>query len=156
MDFQVVPHVGIGPVRLGMTRDEVRAVMPGQPYTFRKVPDAKHETDGYHECGFQVFYFGPIPTVEYIELCRDSGFRAFYRGVDVFETAADVMVSHVCRDADYDPDDPELGCCYVFPNLELSLWRPFEPDSPDAPDGWTFSTIGVGVRGYYSNPGTPA
>jgi hypothetical protein len=150
MDYEVIPHVGVGPVRLGMPRDQVRSLMPGPCRPFRKGPDALHETDAFHESGFQVFYGGTAPVAEYIELSRDSGFRALYCGVDVFATPADELVSRVARDAAFDPDDPELGHAYVFPTLDLSLWRPVTPEeTPDDPEGREFSTIGIGTRGYY-------
>jgi hypothetical protein len=147
--YEVIPHVGIGPVRLGMSRDEVRRAMPGPCQPFLKAPDASHETDAFHESGFQVFYSGTAPEAEYIELSRDSGFRALYRGVDIFATPADAVVSHVARDAAFDPDDCELGYSYIFPALDLSLWRPVLPESPEDMDGREFSTVGIGVFGYY-------
>jgi hypothetical protein len=149
IDYEVVPHVGIGPVRLGMSRDDVRRAMPGPCHPFLKGPDASQETDTFHENGFQVFYSGTAPVAESIELSRDSGFRALYRGVDVFATPADVVVSHVARDAAFDPDHWELGYSYIFPALDLSLWRPVLPESPEDTDGREFSTIGIGIVGYF-------
>jgi hypothetical protein len=133
-----------------MPRDQVRGVMPGPCEPFRKEPDSLYETDSFHGCGFQVFYGGRTPVVEYIELSPNCGFRALYRGVDVFVTPADEVVAHVVRDAPFDPDDPELGFGYIFPALDLSLWRPDLPESPEDPEGREFSTIGVGIEGYYS------
>ena len=147
--YEVVPHVGVGPVYLGMTRDEVRRVMPGPYEAFRKVPDAQHETDAFLSSGFQVFYGGELPVAEYIELSRESGFRAVYRGIDVFATPADEVVAHVCRDAAFDSADWELGYSYIFPDLDLGLWRPVLPESAADSEGREFSTIGVGVLGYY-------
>lgn len=155
MDYEVTPHVSVGPVRLGMTRDQVRNLMPGPCEPFPKERDALHETDAFHESGFQVFYGGPAPVVEYIELSRDSGFRALYRGVDVFATPADELAAHIAHDAPFDPDNGELGYSYIFPALDLSLWRPAIPDSPDDTDGREFSTIGIGIEGYYDGSSGP-
>lgn len=172
--YEVEPHVGVGPVRLGMSRDEVRRIMPGPVDSFRKGPDALYETDGFHNCAFQVFYGGDTPTVEYIELSADAEFSAVYRGMNVFGTEAKDLVAHISRVAEYDATEPEMDYSYIFPELELSLWRPVKPESPedveDTPhierlfpwspmpvtpespegmDGRVFSTIGVGVIGYY-------
>ncbi len=152
-DYEVVPHVGVGPVRLGMTREQVRRAMPGPCEPFRKGPFAKHETDGFHGSGFQVFYGGDEPTAEYIQLCTGQGLRAIYAGVSVFETPADTVVARISRLAPYDPSDRELGYSYIFPSLELSLWRPVKPESPTDPEGQEFWSIGIGVRGYYSRGG---
>ena len=148
--FDVTPRVGIGPVQLGMTRQAVRGVMPGVYEPFRKSPDDKYDTDAFHNSGFQVFYSGDSPVVEYVELSRDCGIRALYKGVDVFATRANEVVAHVCRDAPFNPADPEIGFSYIFPDLEMSLWRPYVPESPNEEEGQEFSTIGVGVKGYYS------
>ena len=147
--YEVIPRVGIGPVSLGMTREEVRRVMPGPCESFRKGLNAQHETDAFHKNGFQVFYGGDLPVVEYIELFRESGFRVVYRGVDVFATPAADVVAHVSDDAPFDAAHWELGFSYIFPDLDLSLWRPVVPESPDGPEGREFSTVGIGVAGYY-------
>jgi hypothetical protein len=151
-DYKVIPLVGVGPVRLGMTREQVRRAMPGPCEPFRKGRDDEHETDAFHDSSFQVFYGGEGPTVEFIELSSDPGVRALYGGLSVFETPADEVVARIGRDTAFDPSDPELGYSYTFPALELSLWRPVLPVEGND-EGREFSTIGIGVRGYYSHRG---
>ena len=147
--YEAVPHVGVGPVKLGMTREEVHRVMPGPCKSFPKGLNPEHETDAFHDGAFHVFYGGNGPNVEYIELFREAGFRLLYRGLDVFAMPTGQTVAHVSGDAPFDPTDPELGYSYIFPDLDLSLWRPVLPESPEDPEGREFSTIGVGVAGYY-------
>ena len=53
--------------------------------SFHKDSNDEYETDAFHDSGFQVFYGGEGPVVEYIELSREAGFRVLYRGVDVFQ-----------------------------------------------------------------------
>jgi hypothetical protein len=73
-----------------------------------------------------------------------------YKGHDVFETKAQDLVNFISQEAPYDPDDPEIGFSYVFPILELALWRPVKPEDEDDPEGQYFSTIGIGCQGYLS------
>ena len=148
--YEIVPHVGVGPVRLGMSREDVRRVMPAPCESFLKTPDDAYETDAFHDSGFQVFYSGDSPAVAFIELSRDSGFTATYRGLDVFATQADQLVAHVALDGPFDRNNPELGYSFVFPHLDLSVWRPIVPESPEDAEGHEFATIGVGVPGYFS------
>jgi hypothetical protein len=148
-DYTVQPFVGVGPVRLDMTRDEVRRAMPEPSKPFRKGPTSRHETDAFHQNAFQVFYAGEPPTAEYIELSRGSVVRAFYRDLDVFATPADEVVAYISRDAAFDQTDREIPYSYIFRDLQLSLWRPTIPESDTDPDGRYFSTIGIGKRGYY-------
>lgn len=154
--YEVLPHEGIGPVRLGMSRDAAREAMEraGVP-----LPPVHLGTlrDDYHHAGFQVSY-DASGMVEYIELYRGEPFTTLYRGVDVFTTPADEMVALVAETAPYDPDEAELGLTYLFPALDLSLWRPVTPedceeeDQPDEYDcGRVFTTIGVGRRGYFAS-----
>jgi hypothetical protein len=39
---------------------------------------------------------------------------------------------------------------YVFLALDLALWRPTLPEGTHDPEGRTFNTVGVGVRGYFA------
>jgi hypothetical protein len=149
LDFTLQPFVGVGSVRFGMSRDQVRRTMPEVPRSFRKTPKARHETDAFFQNAFQVFYGGDEPAVEFIELCGGLAVRAFYRDLDVFATPADEVVTYISRDAAFDPNGREIPYCYIFRGLQLSLWRPTIPTSADDIDGRCFSTVGIGRRGYY-------
>jgi hypothetical protein len=148
-NYTVEPFIGVGPVRLGMSRDEVRRVMPEPAKLFRKSSTSRHETDAFHESAFQVFYDGDHPTVEYIELSRGWAVRAIYRDLDVFATPADEVVAYISRDSEFDQSDPEIPYSYLFRGIQLSLWRPTIPESDTDTDGRYFSTIGIGKAGYY-------
>jgi hypothetical protein len=150
MNYEVIPLKKIGPVFLGMLRKDVRSTLGIQPYVFRKGADSSSLSEAYHESCFQVFY-DEDDRVEYIEV--SSGGAAFvtvYGGKDVFETRASDLVDLVSKEAPFDSEHPELGYSYIFPRLELSLWRPAMPEDEQDPEGQYFSTIGIGKRGYYS------
>ncbi len=148
--YEVLPHVGIGPVRLGISREESRSVMGEEPETFKKLVDDDTDTDAYHNSSFQVF-FDRNNTVEYIEVSRGEPLDVTYKGTNVFETKANDLVQMISSDAAFDPDDPELGYSYRFPQLELALWRPIVPEDDDQDSQHHyFSTIGVGRPGYFS------
>ena len=153
LDFEVVPLVGVGPVRLGMTRDEARAAIGVAVTPFAKVPDAVWRTDAFHGAAFQVFYSGDRPIVDFIELSAGSGVEAVLSGLTVFATPADEVIAQVSARSPFDANDRELGFSYVFPQLELAFWRPVIPESPDDPDGRCFATVGIGAPGYFSRLG---
>jgi len=104
--------------------------------------------DAYLDSCFQVFY-DEAYTVEYIELSRNGPLTAIYNDLDVFATTAEQVVQHIGQHAAFDASDPELGYSYIFPDLDLSVWRPHLPE--DGPDGQYFATIGIGKPGYYSS-----
>jgi hypothetical protein len=149
MRFEIVPLIGVGPARFGVPRDELRAAMKVAPTPFRKTSNDRWETDAFFDSAFQVFYGGDEPRVEYVELSRDSALIPFIDGMDIFATPATDLVARIERQASFDRNDPELGYSYVFPALELALWRPAIPASDGSGDGRFFSTVGVGVRGYF-------
>ena len=74
--YNVMPGLGVGPVRFGMSRAEVRAVLPGEPTSFNKGGQEPYHTDAYHQNGFQISYAGDEPQVDYIELSRGCDFIA--------------------------------------------------------------------------------
>jgi hypothetical protein len=95
----------------------------------------------------------PAATVEFIEVAQSDEFVALYKGgVDVHRTKVDELVAYVARDTHFESSDRELGYVYVFPAIELSLWRATLPESADDPDGQFFEAVGLGIRGYFSNP----
>lgn len=143
--FEVEPLKGIGDIKLGMDRQTVRNLMKAAPET----SGSRQQVESYHDGGLQVFY-GKNDQVEFIELLRGSGVAAHTRGIDVFETPAQEVLTQIASFSEYNQDDPEVGYSYVFPDLELSLWRPNIPETDEEEDGKYFSTIGIGVPGYYS------
>jgi hypothetical protein len=147
--YEIVPNVGIGPVRLGASRDDVRAGMGTMPRRFMKTSQSEHPTEAWG--GFHVYYRGSSPTVEFIEVARSNEFVALYEGVDVHRTKAEELVAYISRDTPFDGRNRDLGYSYVFPAIELSLWREAMPESADDPDGQFFEAVGLGIRGYFSN-----
>jgi hypothetical protein len=140
--YPVLPLIGIGPVRLEMTREDARRAMGRPPDPVQKSADGAL-TDAYFDSAFQVF-FDNRDRVEYIEVSGPGqDVAALYLGMDVHRTGAADLVKRIVKDAPYDPDDPELGWSYLFPSLELSLWRPTAEEP-------FFATIGIGRHGYFS------
>lgn len=59
MDLDIISNAGAGPIRFGMTRDDVRQTI-GQPYqSFLKTPTSNLLTDAFVSNSVQVFYKKP-------------------------------------------------------------------------------------------------
>ena len=109
--YEVVPHRGVGPVRLGMTRAESRAAMGAAPRRSRRLRGGA-EVDVYHGSAFRVD-FDADDRVVFVELSRvEPPVVALYKGADVFALTADEAVALVGRDAPFDPGYPEPGYTY--------------------------------------------
>lgn len=144
--FLLDPLNGVGPVRLGMSREAVLAAFGPPTASFHKTPNSRYPTDAWFGGDFQVSYEGEEPTVEFIELSSGPNVEAVLFGLPVFATSVPALISEIGRRAELDRTDPELGHSYTFPNLELAFWRP-DNDDEETP---YFATVGIGRAGYYS------
>jgi hypothetical protein len=145
-EFVLDPLMGAGPIRLGASRRSVLAALGKPASSFYKTPDSTYPTDAWFENRFQVFYEGSQPTVAFIELSSGGDVEAVLFGLPVFATAVPVLIHEAGSRAKLDETDPELGYSYIFPALELAFWRP-DNDDKEVPH---FSTIGIGLSGYFS------
>ena len=85
-DWKLRPHEGVGPLELGMPREECRAAFEGRFEEYVKGPSDDRTTD---------IFAGAVHVV--------------YDGVTLLDVAPATAVAAVERAAPYDPDDPELG-----------------------------------------------
>jgi hypothetical protein len=145
--FEVEPHVGAGPIKLGLSRGELRKLM-GAPFrTYSKVP-GEPLTDTYFGTDLQVYY-DASDRVEYIELNGPRSINPTLRGRTLLFAPAEEVIEWMRGVSDFDADNPELGYSYIYPALDLSLWRPIVPEGPEDVEGLTFRSVGVGRLGYY-------
>ena len=145
-NFEVIPLQGVLPVALGMTRGQVHSELGRCTSSFQKTPASVQPTDAWFNNSFQVFYAAD-ETVKYIELSSNKGFAVSCMGVSVFNTQVTSLIEHFEQHAEVDTSDPEHGFSFIFPSLELSLWRP----EIEGRRALYFSTIGIGRLGCYSN-----
>lgn len=142
--LEIFPTVGVGPIRFGMNRSEVRSHLGP--------PDGDEDEDREWYLEDLAIDFDAAGTVAFIEIAESENFRAVLNDECLHELDANAAVAHVEKAAPFDPDAPEPGYTYVFPQLQLSLWRPVVPDAtqdPDDPTGRCFEAVGVGPKGYF-------
>jgi hypothetical protein len=124
--MEVVPHVGIGEVRLGMLREEA---------------------DQLRGKWMRLDSAGTPPIVTFIEVHWRT--RARYRGIDLFGGSADEVVAAVARLEGLDPlDYPPGKHNYRFPALNMLLWRGEVSDEPGE-QGHIFQSASIHVPDYY-------
>jgi hypothetical protein len=144
MQFEINPGIGVGPIKLGSTREVVRQEF-GEP-------EYVHERRQVYLEGFCID-FNEKGVVEFIELSKSSKYDVVLDGLSVLSIPAEEAVQLVLKRASYDPNDPELGHSYIFPEIQLSLWRGVVPDLEDNlpdEDGLTFEAVGIAEKGYFS------
>lgn len=148
-DFELRPLDGAGPVRFGMTYDEVVAILgaPDQALSGLWRSDAKRA--GWHKGGVALHF---KPVVSFVEFSRDAGFvvKVAGIGIDLFRTPADEVVDGILRRGHpVASRGPKPGHTYVFNDLQLALWRQVVPEDEHDEEGRYFDTVGLGAAGYY-------
>ncbi len=136
-EFAIQPLTGVGPVRFGMTVAEVETHL-GQG---RVVSQKRHL---YLECLF--VDFDAQGRAEFIEAAESSRVAITLDGQNLHALKADAAVETVSRLAPYDPNDPELGYSFVFPALQVALWR-------STVERERFESVAAGKAGYFSEGG---
>ncbi len=126
--MEIVPHVGIGKVRLGMSREEAEWLL---------------------DRGMRIDSAGFPAMVTFVQVSHRT--HATYRGVDVFDEnrSADEVVAEIVRLeglnlANYPPGRHQ----YTFPHLNMVLWRGEVSDEP-GDQGYSFQAASVHAPGYY-------
>lgn len=164
--FNLIPHVGAGVIKLGMARNEVRAVLGTPEFSSEKstldygdIAISASAKDGYYKNELQIF-FDDNNKVNFIEFSgRGARHTSVYLyEVEVFNLPATKLIQKITEstNAKFDEEEKEIPYSYVFPEIDLAVWRQVIPeldeetnDIPDTDDGKYFWTIGIGVKGYY-------
>ncbi|WP_370415234.1 hypothetical protein [Streptomyces fradiae] len=155
MDFLLEPPHGVGPLRIGMPRDEA----DGALLSLRE-PSAVSASDqpGQHvfrPSGLMVSIHSMRGELLAVELGRPAtaADRVLFRDVDVFGLPAREVVRRIRAYTPVveDADDPD---CFRAPDLLLGFWRPYaaEEDEPDDEPGHFFSSVLLARPGYYDTP----
>ena len=139
-EHEAVPHEGVGPVHIGMSREEVRTAVEGNAESFRKTPADQHETDVFETAGFFVYYEGNPKTVEFIEVFPTNSARFLLFGVDVFGKPAQEVIEELRAQTKVLKE--EGSSSFILAGLDVSLWRQTSEDN-------YFQALGIGERNYF-------
>ncbi|GGX95415.1 hypothetical protein [Streptomyces fructofermentans] len=158
MDFELAPPIGVGPLRIGMTRRAANTALD----SLRDV-SAISESDrpGQHvfrPSGLMFSIHCMRDRLEAIELGSPSSRtdRVLFHGVDVFTLPAREVVRRMGEVTSIE-EDPDDDASFIAPDLLLSFWRPFAADdNPEEEQGYHFSSVLLARPGYYDTPGQAA
>lgn len=56
MELNIISYVSIGPIKLGMTRSEIRNILNSKVTEFTKSQESENTTDSFDELGIHVYY----------------------------------------------------------------------------------------------------
>ncbi|MER5472478.1 hypothetical protein [Streptomyces sp. NPDC002685] len=158
MDFDLAPPIGVGPLRIGMTRQSANTALDSL-----RDPSAASESDqpGQHvfrPSGLMISIHCTRDRLEAVELGRPSTQtdRVTFQSLDVFAIPARELVQ---RMSEYTPieADPDEPASFIAPDLLLSFWRPFAADDePTEEQGYFFNSVLLARPGYYDTPAQAA
>ncbi|WP_413379305.1 hypothetical protein [Paenibacillus taichungensis] len=125
----ITPFVGIGPFRLGMSREEVEQIFENLNHW--RADDGISVNPSYIEMLFmrEHFEYDSNARVKFIQLInpRYSGqfyIPCLYQGVDVFTTKVEDLIHSLRQEYSMvGDDDPRTGFSFAIQDLELSFWR---------------------------------
>jgi len=141
--LSVIPHMGIGPLKLGMSPEQIIAAI-NQIRSEWALPDNRkiQISEDKEDDGFSLryvhgsfFFMVRYRNNQAVEIAVDNELRnhiiiTLY-DMDVFQTPAEQLVLFlkqfgICS---YDSDDEQLSWNYEFDNIGVRLWRehPFHP-----------------------------
>jgi hypothetical protein len=144
--FEIDPLVGIGPIKFGMTRDEVRDVLCRLGAIPRR--HRSRDSDTFFDSAVQVHYDGE-GRAEFIETADYGAFRIVFSGHALHKLSVAKVVALVSRIAPGRWE--ERDHTYIVPSLQLAFWRGVTPQ-PAQPlndrRGRYFEAIAAGREGY--------
>jgi hypothetical protein len=156
-DWQLNPLEGAGPVRFGMTYDQVVSVLgePDQAPFARWRSTAK--TAGWHKIGFAIEFNPEVVHIEFFRRNSDLVVKVDGVDVDLFRTPASEVVDafvecgHSFEGAGRRfSEDPKLGHSYVFKDLQVAFWRQVVREDDHDEDGKYFETVSLAAPRYYA------
>lgn len=146
--IQITPlHSAMG-IQLGWTREQ----------THQKIgePDRSWEQSDHYQSELPMFSvdYDSNNTEEFISISNpeNKATKVLFEGLDIFGTPAVGLIEEIEKHTAfrYDRNSAELPYTYIFPEIELSFWRPVVSGNENAEEGFYFKTVGVGVKGCYT------
>ncbi len=124
-EYLVEPTIGIGPVRFGMGREEVRELLGSPNYV-----EAAHEKWGIQFPAKDCFFDSCIQIrydldekVEDIQYSAHPSFSVVFDSIPVHDSDVDTIAKAIERSAKLNRGEREFPHVYSFPDIGLSLWR---------------------------------
>lgn len=139
-EFKVIPHQSIGPIHLGMLRDNVRQIF-GSPNSVEQahVKWGIHwpDRDFFFRNAFQVTYNSEL-EVTHIEVASEPDYVVTFAGINVHAANPREVIAALEKLAPVDNEFREYPVNLWFPDLDLNLFRSQTNDG-------NFETIGISI-----------
>lgn len=140
MDYEITPHHGIGPVKLGMGREKVNGILGSENYN-----GSNGVIDYYFDNALQIEFEDNI--AEFIGISYHPNYTVTYKGVNVFNTEAKELFELIASNEDEKHEYDSLE--YLFPNQIVTLWGADEQyDQISSGSRLIWAQVGIGTQRY--------
>lgn len=139
MSYEIEPYAGVGPIRLGMSREEIHALLvEGRQPTQR---GSERPGDFFPTLGVFVDYRAP-GACEFVEFAKYSPLSPTFQGKSFLDQPFRQVRAWLER---YDPDVETDGAGCVSKRLGIALYARAAEKEPDDP----VEGVAVFEQGYY-------
>jgi len=146
LEFELMPHKGIGPILLGSSRSQARETLSAIGFPFES---SRGSLDYFCEASIQVEY-GADDKVWFIGVSAHERFIVRYQGKNVFELSANNFFALVAASESSGPHT-FTTCEYCFPDQIITLWDADEQyDHFGSESKQIWAQVGIGNRAYAS------
>lgn len=137
--MQIIGHEGVGPIRFGMSPEDVRTVLGAEFESFKRTPSSVHPCDHFfrYECFVYYDAQGLVEAVEFAEPATPM--------LDDLNLLGVSFMSLVERIRQADPDLSVESDGFTSLWLGIGGWAPAAEEKPDE----HLDSIIVFARGYY-------
>lgn len=147
----VQPHIGVGPFRLDMSRQEFDRVFAEPPREISSRNPDRPKRLIFGRWGVHVT-LNRDEQAEEIGMGPESEVAFVFDGVDLLRSPANRALAAVRARAPYNTSHPEVGSLFIFPKLDMTLWRGYTPTGPNdrTPEGLHFRAATIARKGVYA------
>jgi hypothetical protein len=142
-EWEILPHEGVGPIRFGMSAEQVRTAVGAPVTTFMKTPLAELPTDSFDELGLHVYYRRP-GLCDFVEFYGPPG--PHIRGMSFLSRPLSEVWEWL---QGADPGaEVEPGEGLTSHILGIAIYAPAAVDDPDP----IVEGVAIFEQGYYDTP----
>ncbi|MCM3785014.1 hypothetical protein M3231_18750 [Neobacillus mesonae] len=165
--LKIEPGVGIGKIKLGMTKEELAVY---EEEYLKEYPEKPWRDIGFEHL-FRIDY-DVNHRISFIEIINydmeHMNFDCLYEDINLFSTKAKDLVLTINEISPYKPDEYDMGYSYHFPEIGLVLWRGSVFHEEQIHEAWFqempmesqeqelrylyFETVSVMICNYYNDP----
>ncbi|CAM1342154.1 hypothetical protein [Tenacibaculum amylolyticum] len=167
MKFNIQPHIGAGELKFKMTSKQVIKTL-GTPQLIIEKSTINYGNFSIEEPMKMTYFDNELQitfdnnkvdfiefygkNAEHLEVLLDTLYIFKIPAVELL-----IKITELTR-SKYDVTNEEIPYSYIFPTIDLSLWRQVIPELDenneniaDSDEGKFFWSIGIGTKGYYQN-----